>query len=127
MNLLKRVHIENPDDYFIDLGKRKNKGVYFCRINGYNSQIHDFILKYYEAARLNGVIIEGNLQNPDNNNLAYYNEILGADFRAEPQFINAALQKWLPRMTPSQRDNVASAVYETLKSLRRSGKNDNML
>ena len=53
--MLKRVHIENPDDYFIDLGKRKNKGVYFCRINGYNSQIHDFILKYYEAARLNGV------------------------------------------------------------------------
>lgn len=30
-------------------------------------------------------------------------------------------------MTPSQRDNVASAVYETLMSLRRSGKNDNML
>ena len=55
--MLKRIKTENPNDYFIDLSKRKDRGVYFCRINGYNENIHEFIKKYYEAARLSGVII----------------------------------------------------------------------
>ena len=50
--MLKRIKTENPNDYFIDLSKRKDRGVYFCRINGYNENIHEFIKKYYEAARL---------------------------------------------------------------------------
>ena len=40
--MLKKTETENLNDYFIDLGKRKEKGVYFYRINGYNRQIHDF-------------------------------------------------------------------------------------
>ena len=70
--MLKRIKTENPNDYFIDLSKRKDRGVYFCRINGYNENIHEFIKKYYEAARLSGVIIEGKLANPDIKNLSYY-------------------------------------------------------
>ncbi len=125
--MLKRVQIESPDDYFLDLGKRPNKGVYFCRINGYNQQIYDFVRRYYDAARLNGVIIEGKLQNPDNNNLAYYNEIMGMDFQADLDFINSSLQKWLPRMTGNQRDNVAGSIYDILLNLKQAGKNENML
>lgn len=125
--MLKRIELTKPDDYFIDLGKRTNKGVYFCRINGYNQEIRGFIRKYYEAARQNGVIIEGKLQNPDNNNLAYYNEIMGPSFQMSMGFINASLKKWLPRMTDAQRENVAGAIYDTLLSLRQAGKNDNML
>lgn len=126
-NMLKRAQIENLNDYFVDLGKRKDKGIYFYRINGYNQQIHEFIQKYYETARLSGVIIEGKLQNPDNNNLAYYNEIMGMDFQMNLAFITAHLQKWLPRMDAEQRDRVAGAIYETLLGLRQIGKNDNML
>ena len=91
--MLKKTETENLNDYFIDLGKRKEKGVYFYRINGYNRQIHDFLYRYYEQARLNGVIIEGKLQNPDNNNLAYYNEIMGSSFYAEESFIEKSLEK----------------------------------
>ncbi len=125
--MLKRIELTKPDDYFIDLGQRTNRGVYFCRINGYNGEIREFIRKYYEAARQNGVIIEGKLQNPDNNNLAYYNEIMGPSFQMSMGFINASLKKWLPRMTDAQRENVAGAIYDTLLSLRQAGKNDNML
>lgn len=125
--MLKRVDLTKLDDYFIDLGRRGNKGVYFYRVNGYNRQIHEFIQRYYETARLNGVIIEGKLQNPDNNNLAYYNEIMGMNFQLSMGFINSSLKKWLPRMTDSQRENVSGAIYDTLMGLKQAGKNDNML
>lgn len=127
MIMLNRVEISKLDDYFIDLGKRKDRGVYFYRINGYNQQIHEFIQHYYESARLNGVIVEGKIQNPDNNNLAYYNEIMGMNFQMNLGFINSSLKKWLPRMTDSQRENVSGAIYDTLMGLKRAGKNDNML
>lgn len=125
--MLRRTSIEKLDDYFIDLGKRKNKGIYFYRINGYNRQIHEFIQRYYETARLSGVIIEGKLQNPDTNNLAYYNEIMGNDFQMSMGFMMSSLKKWLPRMNDSQRENVAGSIYDTLMGLKRASKNDNML
>lgn len=125
--MLKRIDMAQLDDYFIDLGNRREKGVYFYRINGYSRQVHEFIQKYYEVARLNGVIIEGKLQNPDNNNLSYYNEIMGMNFQLSIRFISSSLKKWLPRMTNSQRENVAGAIYDTLMKLKQAGKNDNML
>lgn len=123
----KRIQIERLDDFFIDLGKRKTRGVFFYRINGYNRQIHEFLLNYYEAARLSGVIIEGKLQNPDNNHLAYYNEIMGTAFQMDAGFVDRSLKKWLPRMSDSQRENVTGSICETLMGLRRAGKNDNIL
>lgn len=125
--MLKRAEIRNLNDFFLDLGKRSEKGVYFYRINAYSREIHDFILRYYEEARQKGVIIEGRLQNPDSQNLAYYNEIMGMDFELSMGFIGASLKKWLPRMTQSQRENVSAAIYDTLAELKKSGKNDNML
>lgn len=123
----KRKELTRLDDYFIDLSKRPDRGVYFYRINGYNQEIHKFIQHYYETARQNGVIIEGKLQNPDNNNLAYYNEIMGPAFQMDLNFINQSLKKWLPRMNDSQRANVSGSIYDTLMSLKQAGKNDNML
>ncbi len=125
--MLKQVEITNLNDFFLDLGKRREKGVYFYRINAYSREIHDFILRYYESARQKGVIIEGRLQNPDNQNLAYYNETMGMDFELSMGFIGTSLKKWLPRMTQAQRENVSAAIYDTLAELKKSGKNDNML
>lgn len=125
--MLKRVPIEKLDDYFTDVGNRKQQGVYCYRITGYNQQIHEFILRYHEAARLGGVIVEGKLYNPDQKMLAYYNEIMGMEFRMERSFICEKLHKWLPRMNTAQCDNVASAIFEVLTDLKKSGKNENML
>ncbi len=125
--MLEKVRINSLDDYFTELGKRSSKGVYFYRFNGYNRSIHDFILKYHEEARLNGVIIEGRIANPDNNNLQFYEEKMGIDFRMDAGFINQSLRKWLPRMNPEQTSIVTQAMYKTLISLREAGKNDNIL
>ncbi len=97
------------------------------RDSGYTEEIGQFIQRYYEAARLSGVIIEGRIPNPDEKNLAYYEEIMGLDFRMSPDFIAQSLRKWLPRMNDYQRGTVARSLFDTLSALRKTGKNDNML
>ena len=119
--------IQKLDDYFTDLNARREQGVYFYRINGYNDAIKQFIQNYYEAARLSGVVIEGKIPNPDEKNLSYYAEIMGMDFQMSVGFIGASLQKWLPRLNDYQRKTVATSIYDTLDAMRREGKNDNML
>jgi len=121
------IKIRDLNDFFVERDDRPGRGVYFYRINGYTEEIGQFIQKYYEAARLSGVIIEGRIPNPDEKNLAYYEEIMGTGFRMNLDFISQSLGKWLPRMNDYQRGNVARALYETLNTLRQSGKNDNML
>lgn len=119
--------IKNLNDFFVERDSRPDRCVYFYRINGYTEEIGQFIQRYYEAARLSGVIIEGRIPNPDEKNLAYYEEIMGRNFRMSPDFISQSLKKWLPRMNDYQRGNVARALYDTLDALRKAGKNDNML
>ena len=119
--------IKNLNDFFVERDSRPDKGVYFYRINGYTEEIGQFIQRYYEAARLSGVIIEGRIPNPDETNLAYYEEIMGLDFRMSPDFIAQSLRKWLPRMNDYQRGTVARSLFDTLSALRKTGKNDNML
>lgn len=73
------------------------------------------------------MVIEGKIPNPDEGNLSYYNEIMGMDFQMNMGFILMSLRKWLPRMNEFQRQNVADSIYDSLDSMRRSGKTENML
>lgn len=122
-----RVKIQKLDDFFTELAQRREKGVYFYRINGYNNDIDSFIQKLYEIARVSGVVVEGGIPNPDQNNLSYYNEIMGMSFQMNTEFISQSLKKWLPRMNSFQRENVTNAIYKSLDDMRKKGKNDNML
>lgn len=121
----KKINVLN--DFFVEIGKRKEKGIYFYRINGYTEEIAIFIKKYFEAARKTGVIIEGKIANPNEQNLLYYNEVMGKDFQLSVGFISTSLKKWLPRMNEYQRENVTISIYDTLDLLRKAGKNENML
>lgn len=114
-------------DFFVDLNKRKEKGVYFYRINGYNREIANFIEEYYRLARSSGVVIEGKIPNPDEKNLAYYQETMGDIFNVSETFIKVSLRKWMPRMNDYQRDAISESVYSSLVAMRESGKNDNIL
>lgn len=115
------------DDFFLEYDKRREQGTYFYRISGYNDHIREFLMRYYEEARRTGVVIEGKIPNPDEKNLAYYEEIMGMQFQLSMGFLLSSLQRWLPRMKDVQRNNVANSIYDTLNSMRREGKNDNML
>lgn len=107
--MFKHGKISDLDEFFTALSAREGRNVYFYRINGYNSQVDNFIKKIYEAARMSGVIIEGKLLNPDEKNLSYYEEIMGLDFKQDKSFIDTSLKKWLPRMSDHQRQSVVES------------------
>ena len=101
--------------------------MYFYRISGCNPQIRKFIRTYYNAARQNGVVLEGGIANPTNQNLAYYQEQMGTSFQLSPGFLESSLKRWLPRMQDNQRQAVSTSVYRTLDDLRKNGKPESVL
>ncbi len=125
--MLKRVRAESLADYFTPLGSRKEKGVYFCRLAGEGEETRSFLARYYEAARRSGVVQEGRLPNPDNRQLSYFQEMMGMDFTLSMGFLSERLSKWLPRMSPSARESVSGAIYDTLAGLQKAGKTENIL
>lgn len=125
--MFERKKINRLENFFLEPAKRPVPCVYFCRICGYSSDIDDFIVKYYNSARTEGVVIEGKIPNPDEKNISYYTEILGTAFQMSVGFIGDSLKKWLPRMNASQRNTLSIAIYDALDDLRKSGKNENIL
>lgn len=125
--MFKHNEIQSLSDYFVNLNERKNKGVYFYRINGYSGEIREFIKKYYTKARQSGVVIEGKIENPNEDNLRYYDEIMGMNFQLSLEFITTSLKKWLPRMNDLQRQNIAQSIYENLSLMKKTGKTEYML
>lgn len=125
--MFERGKIESLEDYFNPLGNRPGSYCYFYRINGYSGEIRTFIQKYYDAARKSGVVIEGKIQNPTEQNLAYYGEMMGMAFQMDLDFIQTGLKKWLPRMNENQRLNVSASIYSLLCFMQAEGKTENIL
>ncbi len=106
--------LQNLEEYFSDLDARTGKAVFFYRINGWNEEIGVFLKKYYEAARQTGVVLDGKIPNPDRQNLAYFESILGTDFELSMGFLENRLKKWLPRLDEKRRRILAAVLYDTL-------------
>lgn len=119
--------LQNLNAYFDPLSARGGHGVYFYRISCYNAEIDAFIRRYFQEARQTGIVVEGRIPNPDERNLAYYEEIMGSHFQMNLGFFADRLKKWLPRMGMPQGQQVATAMYDILDSMRREGKNENIL
>ena len=56
--------IQDLNDYFLQLDKRSQKGVFFYRVYGYNDDVYNFILKYFQVAHKNGVSLRAKFQIP---------------------------------------------------------------
>ena len=118
---------QNLDEFFVELSKRREKGGLFYRINHISDEIKRFICRYYSAAQKSGVIIEGKIENPLKEHLAYYGDIMGNGFQMNQDFILKGLEKWLPRMGIHQRRNAAHSLYNSLKNMREAGKTETVL
>ncbi len=125
--MVRQARLEKLNDFFSPLSARREKGVFFCRIAGCSDEVTAFLLRYFDAARRTGVIIDGRIPNPTPDNLAYFTEMMGTEFRRDAAFLSEKLRRWLPRMSQQQRDAVAAAMDSTFQDLLRSGKNENML
>lgn len=119
--------IEKLHDYFSACSRRREQAVFFYRVAGYSGEVAAFLTQYDQAARTNGVVIEGRIPNPDPKQLDYLAEMMGSDFQLDAGFLTQKLTRWLPRLTGTQREAVVSAMMATLQDLQAHGKNENML
>lgn len=115
------------DDYFKPYSGRSGKGVYFCRLTFYNATIRGFLVRYLEEVKQCGVYIQDRIPNPDEKQLAFFEEIIGQSFEMDRDFLNNKLKKWLPRLNEFQKNSIAVSLLSILNDMRRNGKNDNML
>ena len=115
-----RINASNLSDLLLPMRQRGNApGVYFVRLCQWSPEIKDFLWCYHEAARAKGVIIEGQIGNPDERQLSYLTEMLGSAFEPNPAFITQALQKWMPRMSQANRVSFAEAMCGQMDELKR--------
>lgn len=119
--------IEKLHDYFSACSRRREQAVFFYRVAGYGGEVAAFLTQYDQAARTNGVVIEGRIPNPDPKQLDYLAEMMGSDFQLDAGFLTQKLTRWLPRLTGAQRETVVTAMTATLQDLQAHGKNENML
>lgn len=119
--------IEKLHDYFSACSRRREQAVFFYRVAGYSGEVAAFLTQYDQAARTNGVVIEGRIPNPDPKQLGYLAEMMGSDFQLDAGFLTQKLTRWLPRLTGAQREAVVTAMTATLQDLQAHGKNENML
>lgn len=119
--------IEKLHDYFSACSRRREQAVFFYRVAGYSGEVAAFLTQYDQAARTNGVVIEGRIPNPDPKQLDYLAEMMGSDFQLDAGFLTQKLTRWLPRLTGTQREAVVTAMTVTLQDLQAHGKNENML
>lgn len=119
--------IEKLHDYFSVCSCRREQAVFFYRMAGYSGEVAAFLTQYDQAARTNGVVIEGRIPNPDPKQLDYLAEMMGSDFQLDAGFLTQKLTRWLPRLTGAQREAVVTAMMATLQDLQTHGKNENML
>ncbi len=119
--------IKNLNDYFLDIDKREQKSIFFYRIYGYNDEINQFILKYFESTRRNGVAVKGKILSPDSKNLTFFTEMMGTEFKLDKFFLGQSVNRWLPNLNTRQCTLVAESLYSSLVSIKNLGKNDNII
>ena len=78
--------IEKLHDYFSACSRRREQAVFFYRVAGYSGEVAAFLTQYDQAARTNGVVIEGRIPNPDPKQLDYLAEMMGSDFQLTRAF-----------------------------------------
>ena len=117
-----RIDARKLNDLLLPLSRRPARGVYFARVCGFSDDLKENLWAFHEAARGRGVVLEGQIANPDERQLSYMNEVLGDAFEPGEAFIAAALGKWVPRMKPAHRQEYARALVGEFDELRRQGK-----
>lgn len=121
------IQLRERDDYFKGCSARGIRGVYFCRLISYSVEVQDFIVKFLAQTKRCGVFISEKIQNPTEQQLTYFEEIIGLDFRVDADYFGMALKKWLPRLDQQQRSSVSESMCRTLNEMKAAGKNDNIL
>ena len=65
-----RVDAKSIDDLMLPISRRSGRGVFFARVCGWSDAVGNGVWAFHEAARRQGVVIEGQIANPDERQLS---------------------------------------------------------
>lgn len=117
-----RRRVSALSEHFLPLSSRGGAVAHFTRISSWSAEVGAFLSRFYGEARSFGAAVDGRIPNPDGRNLAYFGEMMGAEFSADAAFIEGALSRWLPRAGDSARRDLARSLASSLSALASSGK-----
>lgn len=122
-----RSTLTNFDDFALPLSRRMPAGAFMARVCAWSARVGEGVWRFHEMARQWGMIIEGRIPNPDDTQTGYMMQVLGADFEPTAAFAEAALERWMPRMSAVNRHAFAEALEQQYGELTRRGKPAGML
>ena len=105
--MLERLSAEKLRDLLLPMSARGRRGVYFVRLCNWDEGVRADVWACHEAARKRGVLLEGQMHNPDDRQLSYMRDVLGTGFAPDADFLAGALEKWMPRMSAANRQALA--------------------
>lgn len=119
--------LNHLNDMLSSLSARSVRQTYFVRINALNADIRGFLSRYIQLVQQNGVLLNGKIPNPSEDDLSYYNDKIGMEFEFSQAFIERSMDKWMPQLCPEQRGKLSRAIYDELEELHRKGKTEGIL
>lgn len=125
--MIERVKITKLNDYFLKLSQRNPKGVFFCRIDQYSSELKEFLIQYMGSIKNNGIWLDQKMKNPDENQLMYYENMIGSQFNMEVEFIKRSTKLMFGNLSVMQIELLSNAILNELIQLQQAGKNINII
>ncbi|MBQ6325891.1 MAG: hypothetical protein IJI26_07500 [Clostridia bacterium] len=122
-----RTTLNRLDDFALPLPRRTVPAAYMARVCGWSASVEEGVWRFHEMARQWGVIVEDRIPNPDEGQVGYMAQVLGTDFQPTAAFAEAALVRWMPRMSEANRRAFGEALARQYDALRRRGKPDGVL
>ena len=120
--MLEQTTLNRIDDFALPLSRRPVPGAYMVRVCAWSASVGEGVWRYHEMARQWGIIIEERIPNPDEGQVGYMNQVLGGDFQPTAAFAEAALCRWMPRMSEANRRAFGQALERQYGELQRRGK-----
>ncbi len=117
-----RSTLTNLDDFALPLSRRRPAGAFMARVCAWSTQVGEGVWRFHEMARQWGMIIENRIPNPDDTQTSYMMQVLGPDFEPTAAFAEAALERWMPRMSAASRHAFAEGLEQQYGELTRRGK-----
>ncbi|MDR3258412.1 MAG: YceG family protein [Fusobacteriaceae bacterium] len=125
--MFKKLKLTNIDDYFKKMSERENAGVYFVRIIYYGKKTENFLKKYLQEIKNNGIYIEGKLQNPDLEKIEFFRTISNNRFEQNIDFFMHIFSKLLPQLNLTESRIISEGIYDILTEMSSTGQSENII
>ena len=119
--------LTNIEDYFKTKSQRKENGVYFYRIIGYDEAFLEFLRQYQTCAQRKGVYINKTIKNPDPSDVQYLYTQIKSDIEIKQEKIKSQCKMYLKFLNDNQICMISDAIYNVLEELKSNGLNLNII